>query len=116
MNIAIIFLTAVANIVLQSLSRNMIYGYVFFAFTMGAMAIDVYTQKFGKFFMALVFSSYAALLSVCIYNQIVYNVPLFDYILVFTETIIVIVLTLIAILPIKKPRQSKSVGVQLFLK
>ena len=47
MNIGIIFLTAVANILLQVMSRNIIYGYVFVIYTLGAMAIDLFDKKYG---------------------------------------------------------------------
>ena len=108
MNIGIIFLTAVANILLQVMSRNIIYGYVFVIYTLGAMAIDLIDEKYGKIFMAAIFFAYAILLSVCIYNHIIYDVILFDYIFVFLETIIVAILTAVAILPIKEKSLSRK--------
>ena len=102
MNIAIIFLTAVANIFLQAMSKNIIYGYVFLIYTLGAMAIDLYDRKFGKFFMAIVFCLYALLLFVCVHNHFVYVVPVYDYIFVFVQTTIITILTIIGILPIKE--------------
>ena len=102
MNIAIIFLTAVANIFLQAMSKNIIYGYVFLIYTLGAMAIDLYDRKFGKFFMAIVFCLYALLLFVCVHNHFVYAVPVYDYVFVFAQTTIITILTIIAILPIKE--------------
>lgn len=111
MNITIIFLTAVANIFLQAISRNIVYGHVFLIYTLAAMAIDLYDRKFGKFFMALIFCLYAFLLFVCVHNHFVYVVPVYDYIFVFAQTTIIAILTVIAILPIKEPRQNKPVGV-----
>lgn len=111
MNIGIIFLTAVANILLQVMSRNIIYAYAFVICTLGAMAIDLYDRKFGKFFMALIFCLYAFLLFVCVHNHFVYVVPVYDYIFVFAQTTIITILTVIAILPINQPRQNKPVGV-----
>ena len=111
MNIGIIFFTAVANGLLQAMSKNIIYCYVFLIYTLGAMAIDLYDKKYGKIFMVAIFFAYAILLSVCIYNHIIYDVILFDYIFVSIETVIVATLTAIAILPIKEPRQNKPVGV-----
>ena len=102
MNIGIIFLTAVANILLQVMSRNIIYGYVFVIYTLGAMAIDLFDKKYGKIFMVAIFFAYASLLSVCIYNHIIYDVILFDYIFVSIETVIIAILTAVAILPIKE--------------
>ena len=102
MNIGIIFLTAVANILLQVMSRNIIYAYVFVFYTLGAMAVDLFDKKYGKIFMATIFFAYAILLSVCIYNHIIYDIILFDYIFVSIETIIVAILTAVAILPIKE--------------
>ena len=102
MNIAIIFLTAVANIFLQAMSKNIIYGYVFLIYTLGAMAIDLYDRKFGKIFMAFIFCLYALLLFVCVHNHFIYDVPVYDYIFIFAQTTIVTILTVIAILPIKE--------------
>ena len=101
MNIGIIFFTAVANGLLQAMSKNIIYCYVFLIYTLGAMAIDLYDKKYGKIFMVAIFFAYAILLSVCIYNHIIYDVILFDYIFVSIETVIVAILTIVAILPIK---------------
>lgn len=102
MNIGIIFLTAVANILLQVMSRNIIYAYVFLIYTLGAMAIDLFDKKYGKILVAAIFFAYAILLSVCIYNHIIYDVILFDYIFVSIETVIIAILTAVAILPIKE--------------
>ena len=107
MNIGIIFFTAVANGLLQAISKNIIYCYVFLIYTLGAMAIDLYDRKFGKFFMAAIFFAYALLLSVCIYNHIIYDVILFDYIFVSIETVIIAILTVVAILPIKEKSLSR---------
>ena len=102
MNIGIIFFTAVANGLLQAMSKNIIYCYVFLIYTLGAMVIDLYDKKYGKIFMVAIFFAYAILLSVCIYNHIIYDVILFDYIFVSIETVIVAILTIVAILPIKE--------------
>ena len=102
MNIGIIFFTAVANGLLQVMSKNIIYCYVFFIFTLGAMAIDLFYKKYGKILMAAIFFAYAFLIVNCIYNHIIYDVILLDYIFVFLETIIVAILTAVAILPIKE--------------
>ena len=102
MNIGIIFLTAVANILLQVMSRNIIYAYVFLIYTLGAMAIDLFDKKYGEILVAAIFFAYAILLSVCIYNHIIYDVILFDYIFVSIETVIIAILTAVAILPIKE--------------
>ena len=66
------------------------------------MAIDLYDKKYGKIFMVAIFFAYAILLSVCIYNHIIYDVILFDYIFVSIETVIIAILTAVAILPIKE--------------
>lgn len=110
MNIAIIFFTAIANGFLQAMTKNIIYGYVFFIFTLGAMAVDLYNKKFGKIFITLIFCLYAFLLFVCVYNHFVYDVILYDYIIISVETIIVAILTVIAILPQSKtnPRAHRS--------
>ena len=108
MNIGIIFLTAVANILLQVMSRNIIYAYVFLIYTLGAMAIDLFDKKYGKIFMVAIFFAYASLLSVCIYNHIIYDVILFDYIFVSIETVIIAILTAVAILPIKEKSLSRK--------
>ena len=110
MNIAIIFFVAIANGFLQAMTKNIIYGYVFFIFTLGAMAIDLYNKKFGKIFITLIFCLYAFLLFVCVYNHFVYDVILYDYIIISVETIIVVILTVIAILPQSKtnPRAHRS--------
>ena len=102
MNIGIIFLAAVANILLQVMSRNIIYAYVFLIYTLGAMAIDLFDKKYGKILLTAIFFAYAILLSVCIYNHIIYDVILFDYIFVSIETVIIAILTAVAILPIKE--------------
>lgn len=102
MNIGIIFFTAVANGLLQAMSKNIIYAYVFSIYTLGAMAIDLYDRKFGKFFMAIVFCLYVILLFVCVHNHFVYVVPVYDYIFVFVQTTIITILTIIGILPIKE--------------
>ena len=68
MNIGIIFLTAVANILLQVMSRNIIYAYVFLIYTLGAMAIDLFDKKYGKIFMAAIFLAYTLLFVNCIYR------------------------------------------------
>ena len=108
MNIGIIFLAAVANILLQVMSRNIIYAYVFLIYTLGAMAIDLFDKKYGKILVAAIFFAYAILLSVCIYNHIIYDVILFDYIFVSIETVIIAILTAVAILPIKEKRLSRK--------
>ena len=102
MNIGIIFFTAIMNGLLQAMSKNIIYVYVFIIYTLGAMAIDLFDKKYGKIFMAAIFFAYALLIVNCIYNHIIYDVILFDYIFVFLETIIIAILTAIAILPIKE--------------
>ena len=111
MNIGIIFFTAGANGLLPAMSKNIIYCYVFLIYTLGAMAIDLYDKKYGKIFMAAIFLAYTLLFVNCIYNHIIYEVILLDYIFVSIETVIVAILTAIAILPIKEPRQNKLVGV-----
>lgn len=111
MNIGIIFFTAVANGLLQAMSKNIIYCYVFFIFTLGAMAIDLFDKKYGKIFMAFVLCLYALLMFVCVHNHFVYDTSVYDYIFVFAQTTIITILTVIAILPIKEPRQNKPVGV-----
>ena len=108
MNIGIIFLTAVANVLLQVMSKNIIYAYVFVIYTLGAMAIDLFDKKYGKIFMVAIFFAYASLLSVCIYNHIIYDVILFDYIFVSIETVIIAILTAVAILPIKEKSLSRG--------
>ena len=102
MNIGIIFFTAVANGLLQAMSKNIIYCYVFLIYTLGAMVIDLYDKKYGKILLTAIFFAYAFLIVNCIYNHIIYDVILLDYIFVFLETIIVAILTAIAILPIKE--------------
>ena len=102
MNIGINFFTAVANGLLQVMSKNILYCYVFLIYTLGAMAIDLYDKKFGKLFMTFVFCLYALLLFVCVHNHFVYDVPIYDYIFVFAQTTIITILTIIAILPIKE--------------
>ena len=102
MNIGIIFFTAVANGLLQVMSKNIIYCYVFFIFTLGAMAIDLFDKKYGKILMAAIFFAYALLLFVCVHNHFVYAVPVYDYVFVFAQTTIITILTIIAILPIKE--------------
>jgi hypothetical protein len=99
MNIVIIFFTAVANIFLQAMSKNVIYAYVFFVYTLAAISIDIFDKKYGKIFMSLIFCLYAILLFVCVYNHIVFDVILYDYIIISVETIIVAILTIIEILP-----------------
>lgn len=108
MNIGIIFFTAIMNGLLQAMSKNIIYVYVFVIYTLGAMAIDLFDKKYGKIFMAAIFLAYAILLSVCIYNHIIYDVILLDYIFVSIETIIVAILTAVAILPIKEKSLSRK--------
>ena len=107
MSIGIIFFTAIANGFLQTMSKNILYFYVFLIYTLGAIAIDLYNKKFGKLFMTFVFCLYALLLFVCVHNHFVYDVPIYDYIFVFAQTTIVIILTIIAILPIKKSLSTK---------
>ena len=107
MNIGKIFFTAVANGVLQAMTKNIIYCYVFLIYTLGAMAIDLYDKKYGKILVVAIFFAYAFLIVNCIYNHIIYDVILFDYIFVFLETIIIAILTAIAILPIKEKRLSR---------
>lgn len=102
MNIGIIFLAAVANILLQVMSRNIIYAYVFLIYTLGAMAIDLFDKKYVKILLTAIFFAYAFLIVNCIYNHIIYDVILFDYIFVSIETVIIAILTAIAILPIKE--------------
>ena len=99
MNIVIIFFTAVANIFLQAMSKNVIYAYVFFVYTLAAISIDIFDKKYGKIFMSLIFCLYVILLFVCVYNHIVFDVILYDYIIISVETIIVAILTIIEILP-----------------
>ena len=108
MNIGIIFFTAVANGLLQAMSKNIIYCYVFLIYTLGAMAIDLFDKKYGKIFMAAIFLAYTLLFVNCIYNHIIYDVILLDYIFVSIETVIVAILTAVAILPIKEKRLSRK--------
>lgn len=110
MNIGIIFFAAIANGFLQAMTKNIIYGYVFFIFTLGAMAIDLYNKKFGKIFMTLIFCLYAILIFVCVYNHFVFDIILYDYIILSVETIIVAILIVITILPQPKatPRAHRS--------
>ena len=66
------------------------------------MAIDLYDKKYGKIFMAAIFLAYTLLFVNCIYNHIIYDVILLDYIFVSIETVIVAILTAVAILPTKE--------------
>lgn len=108
MNIGIIFFTAIMNGLLQAMSKNIIYCYVFLIYTLGAMAIDLFDKKYGKIFMAAIFLAYTLLFVNCIYNHIIYDVILLDYIFVSIETVIVAILTAVAILPIKEKRLSRK--------
>lgn len=99
MNIAIIFFTALANVFLQGMSRNVVYAYVFIVYTLAAISLELFDRKFGKIFMSLIFCLYAILLFVCVYNHFVFNIVLYDYIIISVETIIVALLTIIEILP-----------------
>ena len=108
MNIGIIFFTAIMNGLLQAMSKNIVYVYVFIIYTLGAMAIDLYDKKYGKILVTAIFFAYAILLSVCIYNHIIYDVILFDYIFVSIETVIIAILTAVAILPIKEKSLSRK--------
>ena len=103
-----IFFTAVANGLLQAMSKNIIYCYVFLIYTLGAMAIDLFDKKYGKIFMAAIFLAYTLLFVNCIYNHIFYDVILLDYIFVSIETVIVAILTIVAILPIKEKSLSRK--------
>ncbi len=108
MNISIIFLTAVANILLQVMSRNIIYAYVFLIYTLGAMAIDLFDKKYGKILVTAIFLAYTLLFVNCIYNHIIYDVILLDYIFVSIETVIIAILTAVAILPTKEKSLSRK--------
>lgn len=99
MNIAIIFFTALANVFLQGMSKNVVYAYVFIVYTLAAISLELFDRKFGKIFMSLIFCLYAILLFVCVYNHFVFNIVLYDYIIISVETIIVALLTIIEILP-----------------
>ena len=102
MNIGIIFFTAIMIGLLQAMSKNIIYAYVFLIYTLGAMAIDLFDKKYGKIFMVAIFFAYALLIVNCIYNHIIYDVILLDYNFVSIETVFVAILTAVAILPIKE--------------
>lgn len=108
MNIGIIFFTAIMNGLLQAMSKNIIYCYVFLIYTLGAMAIDLYDKKYGKIFMTAIFLAYTLLFVNCIYNHIIYDVILLDYIFVSIETVIVAILTAVAILPTKEKSLSRK--------
>ena len=85
-----------------AMSKNVIYAYVFFVYTLAAISIDIFDKKYGKILMAAIFFAYALLLFVCVHNHFVYDVPVYDYIFVFAQTTIITILTIIAILPIKE--------------
>ena len=74
MNIGIIFFAAIANGFLQAMTKNIIYGYVFFIFTLGAMAIDLYNKKFGKIFITLIFCLYAFLLIIILFMMLFFMI------------------------------------------
>lgn len=101
MSIFIIFICGVGNMFLQVLSRNVIHFYVFVVFTIGALSLCNFENKFGKFFVLFSCVGYICLFVMALNQHLQFGV-IADYIIVAIETLIVLALTIIYILPIKE--------------
>jgi len=103
MNIFIIFICGVVNMFLQVLSRNIIHFYVFVVFTIGALALCNFENKFGKFFVLFSCVGYLYLFAMALNQHLQFGL-IADNIIVAIETLIALALTIIYILPIKRKK------------
>lgn len=92
---------------LQVLSRNIIHFYVFVVFTIGALALCNFENKFGKFFVLFSCIGYICLFAMALNLHLQFGLVA-DYIIVAIETLIVLALTVVYILPIKKKKVSHA--------
>ena len=111
MYIAIIFFTGVINMFLQAFSRNIIFFYVFAFCTISAIALSEYEKKIGKFITAVSILSFVMLFFISLYLHNLYGGMINDYNIVMIEALTIVLLTAVAVLPIKEPRQNEPVGV-----
>ena len=102
MYIAIIFLTGIINMFLQAFSRNIIFFYVFAFCTISAIALSEYEKKIGKFITAVSILSFVMLFFISLYLHTLYGGMINDYNIVMIEALTMVLLTTVAILPIKE--------------
>lgn len=101
MSVLIIFISGIANLLLQILSRNILFIYVFIVFTVGAITIDVYKTKIGKVLTALSVIAYISLLVTSIYYHLLFGTLVLDYLIIAAETVFALLLTVVSICHLK---------------
>lgn len=115
MYIPIIFLTGFANAILQIYSKNILFTYFFIVCTVTALSLDYMDKKIGKIFIGISILLFIYLFAVALHHHILYGSMINDYFYIMTEIVIISLLTVIAILPIKRENLPAKEGF-LFLK
>lgn len=110
MYIPIIFLAGFANAILQIYSKNILFTYFFVVCTVTALSLDYVDKKIGKIFIGISLLLFMCLFAVALHHHILYSSMIKDYFYIMTEIVIISLLTVIAILPIKRKRPSTSEG------
>lgn len=103
MSLMILFFVGILNMVLQTLSRNLLF---FFAFVFMICAAIVLTFKesrslFAKLFAAATLLGGLCLLTAAICRHILVGVYVWDYLLIAIETAAALLLMLLSLLPEK---------------
>ncbi len=107
MSLWVIFIVGLANMVLQSLSRNLLFFYAFLFMVCAAIALSLETRDTlrGKLYTVAVLIGGCVLLGMAIYRHIQFGGYVWDYLLIAIETAAALILTLLSLLPDKRKTQ-----------
>lgn len=97
MSVWVIFLVGLANVVLQVLSRNLLFVYasLFLVGAAIALSLEVYDSLPGKLYTAVTLLGGCALLGVAIHHHVQFGGYVWDYLLIAVETAAALILTLL---------------------
>ena len=94
------------NVVLQFLTRNLIFAYL------GLVSLAIYTlslfTKLEKFGLVLGCISLVGVIAYSLYSHSLYREFMTDYAVIAVESVLCLILSIIYLLPIKQPRHKIS--------
>lgn len=99
MSVWVIFLVGIANMVLQVLSRNLLFFYasLFLVGAAIALSLEVYDSLPRKLYTAVTLLGGFVLLGVAIYHHVQFGGYVWDYLLIAIETDAALILTLLSL-------------------
>lgn len=104
----IFVIAGMLNFVLQGLSRNILFFYVFVACMIGGFLLLFVETKVGKILSLFSILSFVLLFVASLYYHFLYGCVINDYLIIMAECVIISMLTAISILPIKNSKNLSS--------